>query len=133
MPSSVADESTVLRRVRTKQIRSDGSLAKSSFVQREKGQDRAGLSVSIAEQSLTELHRSRFEIPDHCAFALQVLQVRHFGLDVESAPVTEDPAHALIIGIPDRTAGEAEFLAMERCAQLLAGLAKRYSFASLST
>ena len=98
---------------------------------RRDGQDCDGLSVSIETEELSALHEAKFESEGHKACQILVESVRELRpLDVISNPNDDDPAHALIIGMPDRPPGRAELAAVEHLAQELAKRATAYTFRS---
>jgi hypothetical protein len=131
MPTEVAvpDSAVALRKLRRSEINSSGRIRKQAFMPRAQGQDRDGLSVSIETTELQEVHRVMFETDDHRAARLKVIDIRGIELDVKADPDEQDRAHALIVGIPDRTLGRVELEKAERFAQQLARLATPYSFA----
>lgn len=124
----VAHEKDALRRIRRSWIKGAGNINSVAFEPRANGNDRDGLSVSIAEERHRELHRQSFESDSHSACAVVAGGVRDIGLDIFHAPEIEDPTHALITGIPDRTLGAAELLAAKQCAKRLSGIARPYLF-----
>jgi len=96
---------------------------------RKGGQDRDGLSVSIETVELSNLHRNLFEVERHRACQIGVAAVKELpALDVVSDPTQEDPSHALIVGLPDRTLGREQLAAVEYLAQELAKRATGYTF-----
>ena len=96
---------------------------------RRDGQDRDGLSVSIETEELSALHQVKFESEGHRACQIHVESVRELRpLDVVADPNDDDPAHALIIGMPDRTLGTEQLAAVEHLAQELARRATAYTF-----
>jgi hypothetical protein len=118
-----------LRRIRNSEINASGRIRKSAFMPRKGGQDRDGLSVSIETAELSNLHRNLFEAEGHRACQISVASVRELpALDVVSDPTQEDPAHALIVGLPDRTLGREQLAAVEYLAQELARRASGYTF-----
>jgi hypothetical protein len=117
-----------LRRIRSNDIYSDGRIKKAAFMPSGNGKDAAGLSVSIVDGNCTELHRAKFVQPGRATAALTVSAVLNLGLDVVAASVPDDPRHALITGIPDRTLGDAQKLEAERYAEQLAKCAAVYHF-----
>jgi len=64
--------------------------------------------VSIADAEYEELHRAKLELPDRSIAIIGVSEVREMGLDVVADPDPDDPRHALITGIPDRTLGDQQ-------------------------
>jgi len=116
--------------MREKDVYSDGRVKKTAFLPRAKGQDRDGLSVSVLDSRYVGLHRSKYKRPDRATASITVNAVRELGLDVVPAPNPDDPSHALITGIPDRTIGDQESLQADRFAEQLAKRAVRYSFPS---
>jgi len=110
-------------------MNASGKIRKSAFMPRKEGQDRDGLSVSIETAEIAALHRAKFESDGHKACQIPVGSVRELPqLDVIARPTAEDPAHALIIGIPDRTLGPAQLATVEHLAQELAKRATAYTF-----
>jgi hypothetical protein len=125
----IADQANCLRRIRKSDINASGNVRKSVFMPRREGQDRDGLSVSIECQDLCELHREKFQDAEHGACQIRVSSVREIpSLDVTPDPIPDDPAHALIVGLPDRTRGPEELALVERIAQELARRARAYKF-----
>ena len=121
---AIRPEQNILRRMRRSDARSNGSIKKAAFMPGESGKDRDGLSVSLAIPEFAELHRARFENEGRRACFLSVELVRMIdpprvlrSLDVISSPDEDDPAHALIVGIPDRTLGRNELAQAEYYAQ----------------
>lgn len=113
--------------MRVGDVRSDGVIKKNAFLPRANGQDRDGLSVSISDPDHLELHRSKFEQPGNATATIPVRTVRAIGLTVVADP-DDDPRHALIKGIPDRTQGDEQRLQAERFAELLAKGSAPYHF-----
>ena len=71
----------------------------------------------------------KYEDVEHRACYLRVASVRELEpLDVVAEPDEDDPAHALIVGIPDRTVGINELAKAEYFASELAKRAKPYNF-----
>jgi len=96
---------------------------------RKDGQDRDGLSVSIEDEQLTDVHKHSFETDGHRGCQIRVSSVREIPpLDVAPDPIETDPSHALIIGIPDRTLGVEQLAATEYMAQELSRRAGPYTF-----
>jgi hypothetical protein len=124
----VAPEKDALRRIRRSWIKGSGSINSVAFEPRANGNDRDGLSVSIADDEHKEMHRHNFDSDSHTACAVAVAGVRNIDLDILHAPEIDDPAHALIIGIPDRTKGDDECMAAKQCAKLLSRIARQYWF-----
>ena len=124
----IDDEKEALRRIRKSWIKGSGNISNVAFEPRANGNDRDGLSVSIAAEEQRDLHRRAFESDSHSACAVVARGIREIDLDVVPAPEIEDPAHALITGIPDRTQGPAELLAAKQCAKRLSSIARPYSF-----
>ena len=124
-PTRISDSDNALRRVRTTDVRVDGAVKKQAFLPRKGGRDRDGLSVSIQREALIEVHRMFFTAPGKRAAVVVVQAVRNLELDVVASATVEDPAHALIVGIPDR---DTEPLQAERIAELLAHAAGPYEF-----
>jgi hypothetical protein len=124
----VADAANALRRIRNAEINASGKIRKAAFMPRRGGQDVDGLSVSIEDWGLVELHRPKFESEGYRACCIRVSAVRELDLDVVADCDVEDPAHALITGIPDRTRGPAELAAAEHLASELAKRACAYTF-----
>jgi hypothetical protein len=128
LPKQIVPSDSALRRIRSQDVYSDGRIKKAAFMPSSNGKDATGLSVSIVDGEHVELHRAKFEQPGKATAALLVSAVLNLGLDVEAAPEPEDPRHALITGIPDRTLGDAERLEAERHAEQLAKRASVYRF-----
>lgn len=125
----VADTANALRRIRTTEINASGKIKKAAFLPSRSGKDADGLSVSIEDWRLVELHRAKFESEGRRACCIRVSAVRRLDhLDVVADCDVEDPAHALITGIPDRTRGIAELAAAEHLASELAKRACAYTF-----
>jgi hypothetical protein len=124
----VHDERDALRRIRRSWIKQSGKINSLAFETRANGNDRDGLSVSIADEGHRELHRQFFETESFTACAVVVAGVREIGLDVLHAPEADDQTHALITGIPDRTIGDGETLAAKQYARSLSGIARPYLF-----
>jgi hypothetical protein len=125
----VATEKDALRRIRRSWIKGSGQIQSVAFEPRANGNDRDGLSVSIAGDGHRELHRQLFESDSLTACAVVAGGVREIGLDVLHAPEADNPTHALITGIPDRTQGDGENLAAAKhCARRLSSIARPYSF-----
>lgn len=122
----VAGDKKLLRSTRDSDLFSDGRVKKGAFIQRLNGKDRDGLSVSIQDETYRELHRRKYVRAGHKTVAIRVSAVRSLGLDAYLAEDAADPAHALIVGIPDRTVGEGEKLEAERFAELLACRSREY-------
>src|SRR5450759_1207943 len=100
----IAPEARALRRVRRSEIKSSGWVRKAAFLPRKSGKDRDGLSVSIENADLRAVHQAKYEDGEHRACYVTVGSVRELKpLDVVPAPDEDDPAHSLIVGIPDRT------------------------------
>lgn len=119
-----------LRSMRESDVRADRRIKKAAFRPRNDGRDRAGLSVSISDPEYFELHRKKYARPDKVTASILVSRIQEIGLDVVDDPDAQDPRHALIVGIPDVTLGDAEKASAERFAQLLAERATVYSFPS---
>lgn len=118
-----------LRRIRSSETNASGQIRKSAFMPRKSGQDRDGLSVSIETDELSSLHRNLFEAEGHRACQIRVTSVRELPeLDVISDPTQQDPAHALIVGLPDRTLGQQQLATVTYLAQELAKRATSYTF-----
>ncbi len=117
-----------LRKIRRSWIKARGGVKKAAFMPRENGNDRDGLSVSIETQELIGLHRTLFESESFCACSISASSIRGLRLDLVYAPKEDDPAHALITGIPDRTRGQEELEQAERFAEKLAERAAEYRF-----
>jgi len=113
-------------------VYSDGRVKKTAFLPRAKGQDREGLSVSVLDPQYLDLHRAKYLQPEKATARVGVNAVREIGLDVIADPDPQDPRHALITGIPDRTIGDEEKLHAERFAELLAKQAVIFTFPSAS-
>ena len=127
--SRLSDHANSLRRIRSSEINNSGKVRKSAFMPRKEGQDRDGLSVSIESAELSALHRTKFQSDGHRACQIRVGSVRELQpLDVITDPKVDDPAHALIVGMPDRTIGSEELAAVEHFAQELARRAAVYVF-----
>jgi hypothetical protein len=111
-----------------------GGIKKAAFLPAANGKDEKGLSVSLSRPELTRLHREKYETEKSCAAFLIVetiraLTVNEIALQVTWAPVTDDPAHSLIVGIPGRlNPPEDERKRAERYADLLAQAARSYVF-----
>ena len=123
-------EANALRRVRRSEINASGRVRKGAFMPRKQGQDSDGLSVSIETAALSEMHRARFEgAQEHCACCLRVDAIRGLTpLDVVASGDDDDPAHALIVGIPDVTQGDDAIAQAEYFAGELAKRARPYTF-----
>lgn len=106
----------------------DGRIKKTAFLPRANGGDRDGLSVSIEDAAYRDLHRTEFEGTSKLTASISVEAIEDLGLGVVPDPVPDDPRHALITGIPDRTLGDAEKLRATRFAEQLASRAKLYAF-----
>lgn len=118
-----------LRRIRSSEINASGRVRKSAFMPRKSGHDHDGLSVSIETDELSSLHRNLFEAEGHRACQISVASVRELpALDVISDPTQEDPAHAMIVGLPDRTLGHEQLATVTYLAQELAKRATGYTF-----
>ena len=125
---TIQPAANALRRIRNSEMNASGRIKKAAFMPR-KEKDRDGLSVSIERSELRESHRAKFESEGHRACQVAVRAVRELSpLDVIPSPTQEDPAHALITGIPDRTRGPEELAAAEHFAEELAKRASRYDF-----
>lgn len=110
-------------------MNASGKIRKSAFMPRREGQDRDGLSVSIETAEISALHHAKFESDGHKACQIPVGSVGEFPqLDVITGPTAEDPAHALITGMPDRTLGPEQLATVEHLAQELAKRATAYTF-----
>jgi hypothetical protein len=121
-------EDAALRGMRKSDIRANGRIRKGAFKPRSNGEDREGLSVSIHDPECLELHREKFGHPEKAVASIIVREVHEIGLDVVPDADEEDPRHALIVGIPDLTLGDAQKAAAERFAELLANRATVYKF-----
>jgi len=98
------------------------------FLPSKSGKDRDGLSVSIENAALRAVHRAKYDDDEHRACYLMVASVRELKpLDVVAEPDEDDPAHALIVGIPDLTLGINELERAEHFASELAKRAKQYT------
>jgi hypothetical protein len=127
----IASEANALRRVRRSEIKSSGRVRKGVFLPSKSGKDRDGLSVSIENASLRAVHQAKYEDGEHRACYVTVGSVRELEpLDVVAEPDEGDPAHALIVGIPDLTVGINERERVEYFASELAKRAKPYTFPS---
>jgi hypothetical protein len=116
----------LLRGARATDIK-NGRVKKAAFLPRANGNDRDGLSVSIRHEAFRDIHRAIYVKPGRATAAIGTDSVREIGLDVNPAPEVEDPMHALIVGIPDRTIGEQDRLLAERFAEQLADRAGEYN------
>ena len=116
----------LLRGTRDSDIARDGRVKKNAFLPRANGKDRDGLSVSVLNKTYRELHLRKYLIAGHKTAVIRVGAVRSLGFDARLAADVDDPAHALIVGIPDRTIGDGEKLQAERSAELLASFAREY-------
>jgi hypothetical protein len=114
--------------MRERDVYSDGRVKTTAFLPRAKGQDREGLSVSVLDPQYLDLHRAKYLHPEKATASLSVKAVREIGLDVVADPDPEDPRHALITGIPDRTLGDEENLHALRFAEQLAKRAVVFTF-----
>lgn len=114
--------------MRAQDVYSDGRVKKAAFMPSSNGKDVAGLSVSIADIEFLDLHRTKFEQPGKSTAVVLVSAILDLGLGVAAEPVPDDPRHALITGIPNRTLGDAEKLEAERYAEQLAKRAAVYRF-----
>src|ERR1700728_1825848 len=94
----VAHEKDALRRIRRSWIKGAGSIKSVPFEPRANGNDRDGLSVSIAEEGHRELHRQTFESDSHTACAVVAGGVRDMGLDILPAPENKNPTNRLMTG-----------------------------------
>jgi len=127
--TAVSQHASALRRIWSGEIRSSGRVKKSAFLPRKDGQDRDGFSVSIESAEHSRLHRELFETHGHRACQIRVAAIRELDpLDVIHAPEQNDPMHALIIGMPDRTNGPDELAKVEYLADELAKRAAPYTF-----
>ncbi len=127
----IAPEANALRRARRSEIRPSGRIRKGVFLPSKSGKDRDGLSVSIENAALRAVHRAKYDDDEHRACYLMVASVRELKpLDVVAEPDEDDPAHALIVGIPDLTLGINELERAEHFASELAKRAKPYTFPS---
>ena len=130
----LSSRKTCLRRIRASEVNAAGRIRKAAFMPRREGQDRDGLSVSIEDRQLVSVHRRHFESPGYRASQIGVRAVREIPpLDVVPDPTPDDRAHALIIGIPDRTLGAEETAAAERMAQELSRRATLYTFQNMAS
>jgi len=102
-------------------------VKKAAFLPRANGNDRDGLSVSIRDEAYRDVHKRIYEKRGRATAVIRCDAVRGIGLDINSAPEQDDPMHALIVGIPDRTIGDQQKLLAERFAEELANLAREYS------
>jgi hypothetical protein len=128
-PIRLSNRANSLRRVRNSELNASGKVRKSAFMPRREGQDRDGLSVSIETAELSVVHRAMFEGDGHRAPQILVGSVRDLPpLDVVARPTAEDPAHALITGMPDRTLGIEQLATVEHLARELAKRATAYTF-----
>jgi hypothetical protein len=118
----ISAEDNALRGARSSEVKDSGRVRKGAFMPRKDGQDRDGLSVSIETPVLATSHRAKYETSGHRTCLVQVRSVRAVpvvpSLDVKEDADEDDPAHALIVGIPDPTLGsenlrQAEFVAGE--------------------
>jgi hypothetical protein len=82
----------------------------------------------VLDSQYLSLHRLKYQQPDKAAAAIAVDAVRELGLEVVPDPDPDDPRHALITGIPDRTIGDQELREAERFAERLAERAVTYTF-----
>jgi hypothetical protein len=114
--------------MRRTDVRRDGQINKSAFMPRSNGKDRDGLSVSIFDQEFHDVHRAKYDQPAKAVACIVVLEILRIGLKVNADPDEEDPRHALIVGIPDRTLGDQERLEAERLAEQLAKRATLFHF-----
>jgi len=96
---------------------------------RKNGRDADGLSVSIETPGLREMHRRKFEDDGHRACQIAVRSVRELPLlDVIADATDQDPAHALITGVPDPRQGPVQLANAEYVAGELAKRAGGYDF-----
>jgi hypothetical protein len=99
---------------------------------RKNGKDDDGLSGSVVRKDLLELHKAKYLSIKATAAVLIADKIRHLEerrlLDVKWAPERDDPAHALITGIPPRNRSLENLRTAERLAELLAEAAQEYSF-----
>jgi hypothetical protein len=116
---------SLLRGARATDIK-NGRVKKAAFLPRANGNDRDGLSVSIRDEAYGDLHRTIYAKRDRATAIIGSDAVRDTGLDVNRAPEEEDPMHALIVGIPDRTLGDQQRALAERYAEELARRAREY-------
>ncbi len=99
------------------------------------GKDHEGRSLSIERRELVDLHRLKYESERTCAAFLVTEAVRGIALEgralgVAWAPERDDPAHALLLGMPGRAnPSDDERRIAERYADLLGQAARSYSFA----
>jgi len=126
MTPNVAGAALLLRGAREADIK-NGRVKKAAFLPRRNGNDRDGLSVSIRDEVYRDLHRTIYVRPGRATAVIGCDAVRAINLDVNPAPEYQDPMHALIVGIPDRTVGPQEQLLAERYAEQLANLAREYN------
>jgi len=125
----IAPEANALRRVRRSEINSLGRIRKGAFLPSKSGKDREGLSVSIENAALRAVHRAKYDDGEHRACYVTVGSVRELQpLDVVAEPDEDDPAHALIVGIPDLTLGINELERAEYFAGELARRPRPYTF-----
>ena len=129
-------DSTLLRKMRRDGSDSKGRVKKSAFMPRANGNDRDGLSVSIKVDFWRALHRSKF-VDEKCrACSISVRSIEQLNSYLENIRLDvilsnddpDDPAHALITGIPDRTSGVEALAAAEFIADKLSKLARLYDF-----
>jgi hypothetical protein len=125
----VPNSAIVLRGIKRDEIHKSGLVKKAAFKPRSNGKDRDGLSTSIEKPELRELHRAKYESDKKLAVYLVVQGVRAIPLAVKWEPLSDDPAHSLITGVPGEADRSLHDLALaERYAELLALAAKSYTF-----
>ena len=117
MNGSLPDTAVALRRIRRDEAYTNGAVKKAAFMPRKNGKDRDGLSVSIEDPGLAEIHRAKFERENCRAVSLRVAAARAISLDVVRRPMADGPGHALVTGVPDPN---MDRLGAERCAEQLA-------------
>ena len=126
---SVDGPETLLRGMSKRDRYPDGKIKKSAFKPSRNGKDKDGLSVSINRSQHLELHRRKFDLPEKLTASITVFSVRAIvGLGVKANPLEEDPAHALITGIPDAPKDDSELKEAERMIAELAKAAKLFAF-----
>jgi hypothetical protein len=118
---------TGLRGMRDSDARKDGTIKKAAFLPRKNGRDRDGLSISIADQALLDVHRAKFELPGKATASISISSIEALGLTVHPDADPPDLRHALIKGILDITV-DANLPEVERIAELLAKRATKYNF-----
>jgi hypothetical protein len=130
----VPNSATALRRIKRTDVLPSGFIKKSAFLPRKNGHDADGLSGSIARRELIRFHRAKYESEKTCAAFLAVAAIRSTVVDairlwVAWAPEMDDPAHALLQGVPGAADPSADQRRIaERFAELLGQAARSHVF-----